>query len=104
MSRAVAKGKTLELHTGKFGCGVFRNDVTLSTAAQLLAAKLAGVDQVYFHDYGTDPAYAARFNAVKDTVEACIANSLNTTPRDSVRTLVSNVFQAVEAIRDVSAL
>ena len=41
MSKAIAGEKAVEIHTGQFGCGVFQNDVTLSTAAQILAAKLA---------------------------------------------------------------
>ncbi len=43
--------KTLRINTGQLGCGVFGNSLAISTAAQILAAKIVGVDDIVFHHY-----------------------------------------------------
>lgn len=104
MTKALAGGKAVDIHTGQFGCGVFRNDVTLSTAAQMLAAKLAGIDHIQFHGYLADDENAAKFNAVKATIDACVEKSLTTVPRENIRSLVERAFEAIEASLPRNAL
>jgi hypothetical protein len=97
MTNAIADGKKVEIHTGKLGCGVFKNDVTISIAAQLLAAKLTGIAHVQFHDIDNEDA--ARFNEVKATIDRCIAESLAAVPREKIGALVGRTFQAIETNR-----
>ena len=104
MTKALAGGKAVDIHTGQFGCGVFRNDVTLSTAAQMLAAKLAGIDHIQFHGYLADDENAAKFNAVKATIHACVEKSLITVPRENIRSLVERAFAAIESSLPRNAL
>ncbi|MEJ2681886.1 MAG: hypothetical protein P8144_10540, partial [Gammaproteobacteria bacterium] len=53
-ARAKDEGKPLEINTGRWGAGVFGNDVRVSVAAQVVAANLAGVDRLNFWDYNPD--------------------------------------------------
>ncbi|MEB0137065.1 hypothetical protein QN362_17150 [Actimicrobium sp. CCC2.4] len=48
--------RELRIHTGQFGCGAFANNLAISTAAQMLAAKIVGVDDIVFHDFSDDRA------------------------------------------------
>lgn len=51
--------RQLRINTGQLGCGVFSNSLAISTAAQLLAAKIVGVDEIVFHDYSDVDANGA---------------------------------------------
>jgi hypothetical protein len=47
--RALGAGSTVIVHTGWWGCGAFGGNRVLMAALQLMAAELAGVDQLAFH-------------------------------------------------------
>lgn len=49
-AKADKDGKKCIIHTGKFGCGAFNNSYKNAFTAQLLAARLAGVDSIEFYD------------------------------------------------------
>eukprot|EP00756_Hemistasia_phaeocysticola_P046868 Hpha_TRINITY_DN2070_c0_g2::TRINITY_DN2070_c0_g2_i1::g.82893::m.82893 len=46
---AMSEGKRCVVHSGNWGCGAFGNSVTVISAVQCLAAKLAGVELVYHY-------------------------------------------------------
>lgn len=100
MSKDIAGRKPVEIRTGQFGCGVFRNDVMLSTAAQILAAKLVGIEQIHFHGYHTHTEGVQAFDAVRKTLEDCIEASLTTAPRETVASLTAKAFNALEASKN----
>lgn len=47
--RCTGPGRWVVVHTGFWGCGAFGGNRVLMAMLQLLAAKMAGVDQVAFH-------------------------------------------------------
>lgn len=68
MAKKLAGDRPLILHTGPLGCGVFKNSFTLSIAAQLLAAKVVGVDTLHFYDVEPNDA---RFKRIREIVLDC---------------------------------
>ena len=90
MAQKVAASRCTDLHTGKLGAGVFKNSVLNSAAAQLLAAKIVGINQVTFHEYsGPEAEMFDRANAV---VQRRYERAKTQNPPPSVRTLVRSVF------------
>ena len=69
MAKKCAGSRPLTVHTGPLGCGVFKNSVTLSTAAQLLAAKIVGVDSLHFYDVDNAANNAVKFDSIKEIVD-----------------------------------
>ena len=64
--KAVVERGSLEVHTGKWGCGVFGNNLSQIATITILAARHAGLRKIIFHLYdGKD----------RDTVEKCIRSS-----------------------------
>lgn len=96
MALELAGDRTMKLHTGQLGCGVFSNDVMMSTAAQILAARIVGVDQVKFYDYDDRHDNAAKFHAVKDIIDDVIHKLLVSNPSATVGSLMRDTFNAID--------
>jgi hypothetical protein len=90
MAKTVGEGKALRINTGQFGCGVFSNSLAISTAAQMLAAKLVGVEEIVFHDYSK--ANKDLFIAVENIVsEKLAAMDPNTgTVQDAINAILQS--------------
>jgi hypothetical protein len=71
------ESRTLRINTGQLGCGVFGNSLAISTAAQILAAKIVGVNDLVFHHYsGKDKGLPEKIEAiVSEKLEAMDATS-----------------------------
>jgi hypothetical protein len=97
MAKATAGKRKLRINTGQLGCGVFGNSLAISTAAQMLAAKIAGVNDVVFHNYsdvdanGKKSALAAKQRF--DQVEAIISKHFETACKENK--LVQDVLDLV---------
>ncbi len=48
-SARLRPGAEVEVHTGYWGCGAFGGSKVLMTLLQILAARLAGIDRLFFH-------------------------------------------------------
>jgi hypothetical protein len=90
MAKTVGEGKTLRINTGQFGCGVFSNSLAISTAAQMLAAKLVGVEEIVFHDYSKENEDL--FNAVEKIVSEKLAAMDTTT--ETVQGAINAILQS----------
>ena len=99
MARRIAGKKPLRVMTGQLGCGVFENDVVLSTAAQMLAAKLIGVQEINFHGYHDDPTNNEQFAALRTLIDDCHAQACKATPALKVSELACLVLRELEARR-----
>lgn len=95
-ARDVACGRAVKIHTGKLGCGVFRNDVLMATAAQILAAKILGIEDISFHGYEKDVSTgvgeSAAFGFAKNAVMELFNDASNTSPPVTVADLVGRVW------------
>ncbi len=61
-SQAMSPASTVAVHTGHWGTGAYGGDRVLMAAVQLLAARMAGVDELVFHTVspeGTPPVREA---------------------------------------------
>jgi len=61
-------GPQTVIHTGFWGCGAFGGDRELMALLQLLAARLAGIDELDFHAF--DEKGRATFEAARQTLDA----------------------------------
>jgi hypothetical protein len=68
MSKDTANGRLLKVHTGKLGCGVFKNDPVMSVAAQILAARIVGVGKVQFYDISSSNKVETIKKIINDTI------------------------------------
>jgi len=92
MAGEVAEGKRLNIHTGLLGCGVFKNEPAISIAAQMLAAKVLGVEAIKFYDIR--PTENEKFNAIKQVVDDCINGVASPA---SINALVEDLFNRIHS-------
>ncbi len=57
-ARAESTRRVLRIHTGHWGTGAFGGNRVLMAAAQVLAARIAGVDELAYHSLGDDAVRA----------------------------------------------
>ncbi len=98
MAKKLAGDRPLILHTGQLGCGVFKNSQTLSIAAQLLAAKVVGVDILHFYD---TKLIDTKFRRVQKIVSDCTQESERN--KKTVQQLVTNVLEKLFAATNTVA-
>ena len=97
MAKKLAGDRPLILHTGQLGCGIFKNSQTLSIAAQLLAAKVVGVDNLHFYD---TKLIDTKFKRVQKIVSECTQGFER---KKTVQDLVTNVLKKLFAATNTGA-
>ncbi len=84
------ESRTLRINTGQLGCGVFGNSLAISTAAQILAAKIVGVNDIVFHHY------SGKDKGLPEKIEAIISEKLQTmdTTNGTVQGAIDVILQS----------
>ncbi|EGF30937.1 hypothetical protein IMCC9480_589 [Oxalobacteraceae bacterium IMCC9480] len=85
--------RDLRIHTGQFGCGAFANNLVISTAAQMLAAKVVGVNEIIFHHYNDEkkPGHDSNkelVNKIDKIISERLSNNRDTTTAKNLIELV----------------
>ena len=99
MAKDIAATRPLRMHTGLLGCGVFNNDKAVSIAAQVLAARLTGVDEFKFYCDRDEQETKKIFEKITDIVDRCTADAAKSPQSIDVKDLVRNVYNEVKTLR-----
>ena len=99
MAKKLADSRPLTLHTGLLGCGVFANSRTLSMAAQLLAAKVVGVDALRFYDVAVGDE---KFAHAERVVAQCTGADNNEKSVGSVAAMVLDRLRSSTGTRNAT--
>jgi hypothetical protein len=84
-SQRLWPGRAVEVHTGHWGCGAYGGNPALTGAAQLLAARLAGLDRLVF--WNLDPAAEANFKAAREATDLVLREAPDVALIDAVTLL-----------------
>lgn len=89
-SQRLWPGRAVEVHTGHWGCGAYGGNPALTGAAQLLAARMAGIDRLVF--WNLDAMAEENFRAAQEAAGLVLREAKSPTPTDAVALLDSFGF------------